>query len=222
MMTKKLGNIFSSQKRRTTLISYIKGPLTEVWEDTIVVETGGMGWNIHVPLTVLEALPRIGKEVRIYTSLQVREDAMTLYGFLNRQDLKMFVQLLGVSGIGPKAGLGILSAMGPDDLRMAIISGDAKAISRAPGIGPKTAQRVILDLKDRIRMEDVLPENLSSSGLSAASAAGGMEGVGKEAMEALVALGYSMTEAAKAVRQITVTETMTTEDVLKASLKHLI
>ena len=204
------------------MISYIKGPLTEVWEDTIVVETGGMGWNIHVPLTVLEALPRIGKEVRIYTSLQVREDAMTLYGFLNRQDLKMFVQLLGVSGIGPKAGLGILSAMGPDDLRMAIISGDAKAISRAPGIGPKTAQRVILDLKDRIRMEDVLPENLSSSGLSAASAAGGMEGVGKEAMEALVALGYSMTEAAKAVRQITVTETMTTEDVLKASLKHLI
>jgi len=222
MMTKKLGNIFSSQKRRTTLISYIKGPLTEVWEDTIVVETGGMGWNIHVPLTVLEALPRIGKEVRIYTSLQVREDAMTLYGFLNRQDLKMFVQLLGVSGIGPKAGLGILSAMGPDDLRMAIISGDAKAISRAPGIGPKTAQRVILDLKDRIRMEDVLPENLISSGLSAASAAGGMEGAGKEAMEALVALGYSMTEAAKAVRQITVTETMTTEDVLKASLKHLI
>jgi len=222
MMTKKLNNIFSSQKRRTTLISYIKGPLTEVWEDTIVVETGGMGWNIHVPLTVLEALPRIGKEVRIYTSLQVREDAMTLYGFLNRQDLKMFVQLLGVSGIGPKAGLGILSAMGPDDLRMAIISGDAKAISKAPGIGPKTAQRVILDLKDRIRMEDVLPENLSSSGLSAASAAGGMEGAGKEAMEALVALGYSMTEAAKAVRQITVTETMTTEDVLKASLKHLI
>ena len=204
------------------MISYIKGPLTEVWEDTIVVETGGMGWNIHVPLTVLEALPRIGKEVRIYTSLQVREDAMTLYGFLNRQDLKMFVQLLGVSGIGPKAGLGILSAMGPDDLRMAIISGDAKAISKAPGIGPKTAQRVILDLKDRIRMEDVLPENLSSSGLSAASAAGGMEGAGKEAMEALVALGYSMTEAAKAVRQITVTETMTTEDVLKASLKHLI
>ena len=204
------------------MISYIKGPLIEVWEDTIVVETGGVGWNIHVPLTVLEALPRIGKEVRIYTSLQVREDAMTLYGFLNRQDLKMFVQLLGVSGIGPKAGLGILSAMGPDDLRMAIISGDAKAISRAPGIGPKTAQRVILDLKDRIRMEDVLPENLSSSGLSAASAAGGMEGVGKEAMEALVALGYSMTEAAKAVRQITVTETMTTEDVLKASLKHLI
>lgn len=205
------------------MISYIKGPLIEVWEDTIVVETGGMGWNIHVPLTVLEALPRIGEEVRIYTSLQVREDAMTLYGFLNRQDLKMFGQLLGVNGIGPKAGLGILSTLRPDDLRMAIISGDAKAISRAPGIGPKTAQRVILDLKDRIKMEDVLPENLASSGLSAAaSAASGMEGAGKEAMEALVALGYSMTEAAKAVRQITVTETMTAENVLKASLKHLI
>ena len=135
----------------------------------------------------------------------------------------MFGQLLGVSGIGPKAGLGILSTLRPDDLRLAIISGDAKAISRTPGIGPKTAQRVILDLKDRIKMEDVLPVNLSSSGHSAAAAVvGGMEGAGKEAMEALVALGYSMAEAAKAVRRITITETMTAEEVLKASLKHLI
>lgn len=205
------------------MISYIKGPLTEVWEDMIIVETGGMGWNIRVPLTVLEALPRIGEEVRIYTSLQVREDAMTLYGFFSRQDLKMFIQLLGVNGIGPKAGLGILSTLRPDDLRMAIISGDAKAISRAPGIGPKTAQRVILDLKDRIRMEDVLPENLASSGLSpVTSVAGGMDGVGKEAMEALTALGYSVTEAAKAVRQVGIADGMTAEDVLKASLKHLI
>lgn len=205
------------------MISYIKGPLIEVWEDMIVVETGGIGWNIRVPLTVLEALPRIGEEVRIYTSLQVREDAMTLYGFLNRQDLQMFGRLLGVTGIGPKAGLGILSVLRPDDLRMAIISGDAKAITKAPGIGAKTAQRVILDLKDRIRMEEVLPENPIPPGLSAAaSAAGDMESAGKEAMEALVALGYSVTEAAKAVRRITITETMAAEDVLKASLKHLI
>lgn len=207
------------------MISYVKGPLIDIWEDMIVVEAGGMGYNIHVPLTVVEALPKVGTEVKIYTSLQVREDAMTLYGFLGRQDLLMFKQLLGVNGIGPKAALGLLSALRSDDLRMAIISGDAKAISRAPGIGPKTAQRVILDLKDKIKMEDILPsgglDGGSGSVTEAVSAASGMEGAGKEAIEALVALGYSMMEAGKAVRQVEITETMTAEDVLKASLRYL-
>lgn len=207
------------------MISYVKGPLIDIWEDMIVVEAGGLGYNIHVPLTVVEALPKVGTEVKIYTSLQVREDAMTLYGFLGRQDLLMFKQLLGVNGIGPKAALGLLSALRSDDLRMAIISGDAKAISRAPGIGPKTAQRVILDLKDKIKMEDILPsgglDGSSGSVAEAVSAASGMEGAGKEAIEALVALGYSMMEAGKAVRQVEITETMTAEDVLKASLRYL-
>lgn len=204
------------------MISYVKGPLIDIWEDMIVVEAGGLGYNIHVPVSVLEALPKAGTQVQIYTSLQVREDAMTLYGFLTRQDLQMFKQLLGVNGIGPKAALGLLSALRSDDLRMAIISGDAKAISRAPGIGPKTAQRVILDLKDKIKMEDILPGGIDTgSGAEAVPAASGMEGAGKEAVEALVALGYSMTEAGKAVRQVEITETMTVEDVLKASLRYL-
>lgn len=204
------------------MFSYIRGPLTEVLGDTIVVEAGGIGWNIHVPMSVHDGLPRVGAEVKIYTSFQVREDAMTLYGFLTRQDLEMFRLLLGVNGIGPKAALGILSVMRPDDLRMAIISEDAKAIAKAPGIGPKTAKRVILDLKDRIRMEDILPGGMAAepAGAAAASAAG-VEGAAKEAIEALVALGYSMTEAARAVRQVPVTEDMTVEAVLKASLKYL-
>lgn len=210
-------------KGRGTLISYVKGPLIDIWEDTIVVEAGGLGYNIHVPLTVVEALPKAGTEVKIYTSLQVREDAMTLYGFLGRQDLLMFKQLLGVNGIGPKAALGLLSALRSDDLRMAIISGDAKAISRAPGIGPKTAQRVILDLKDKIKMEDILPGGILEGGSvpEAVPAASGMEGAGKEAIEALVALGYSMMEAGKAVRQVEIDGTMTAEDVLKSSLRYL-
>ena len=187
----------------------------------IVVETGGIGWNIHVPLSVFDRLPGTGEPVRIYTSFQVREDAMTLYGFLNRQDLQMFGQLLSVTGIGPKAALGILSTLQPDDLRMAIISEDAKAIARAPGIGPKTAKRVILDLKDRIKMEDILPAGFSGTAEAPAAAASGVEGVGREAIEALVALGYSMTEAARAVRQVEITDDMTAEGVLKASLKHL-
>lgn len=201
------------------MISYVKGPLMEKEEDVIVVEAGGIGYNIHVPLSFLEELPQLGDEVRVYTYLQVKEDAMTLYGFGSRQDLKMFKQLLGVNGIGPKGALGLLSAMRPDDLRMAIISGDAKAISRAPGIGVKTAQRVILDLKDRISVEEVLAQPEAVIGTAAKTS--GLADAGKEAVDALVALGYSAMEAAKAVRQVEITEKMTAEDVLKASLKHL-
>ncbi len=204
------------------MFSYIRGPLVEISEDVIVVEAGGIGWNIHVPLSVLDRLPRTGETVQVYTSFQVREDAMTLYGFLCRQDLKMFEQLLSVSGIGPKAALGILSALNPDDLRMAVISEDVKAISRAPGIGPKTAKRVILELKDRVRMEDVLPTVQDDSLGTLSSAPGqGVEGVAKDAIEALVALGYSLTEATRAVRQVELSDGMSVEAVLKASLKYL-
>ena len=148
---------------------------------------------------------------------------MTLYGFFSRQDLKMFNQLLGVNGIGPKAALGILSSLSPDDLRMAIIAEDSKAIAKAPGIGPKTAKRVILDLKDKISMDEVLPLQFAGGQAEAAvtAAASGVDGAGKEAIEALVALGYSPTEAARAVRQVTITEDMNSEAVLKASLKFL-
>lgn len=205
------------------MISYIKGPLTAIEEDVIVVEAGGVGMGIHVPLSVLDRLPGIGREVTVYTYFQVREDAMSLYGFLNRQDRDMFRQLIGVNGVGPKAALGILSTMTPDDLRMAIVTGDAKAISRAPGIGPKTAQRLILDLKDKISMEEVLG-NLAlpcDGGASAALGTVSMGEAAKEAVQALVALGYSNMEANKAVKQVEVTETMTAEDVLKASLRYL-
>lgn len=211
------------------MFSYIRGPLVEIWGDQAVVEAGGIGWNIHVPVSVLDQLPGIGEEVRLYTSFQVREEAMTLYGFLTRQDLKMFEQLLGVNGIGPKAGLGILSALVPDDLRMAIISEDVKAIAKAPGIGPKTAKRVILDLKDKISMDEILSgaEDVTSSETSGgktsagANSGAGMRGVTKDAVEALTALGYSLTEASRAVRRVEITDGMSVEAVLKASLKYL-
>ena len=205
------------------MFSYIKGTLEEYWEDTVVIESGGIGWNIHVPLSVLDRLPHVGEQMKVYTSFQVKEDSMTLYGFLSRQDLKMFNQLLGVNGIGPKAALGILSFLTPDDLRMAIIAEDAKAIAKAPGIGPKTAKRVILDLKDKISMDDVLPLQFAGGPAEAnvAAVASGVDGAGKEAIEALVALGYSPTEATKAVRQVEIKEGMNAEAVLKASLKFL-
>lgn len=204
------------------MISYIKGPLIEIIDDTVIVEAGGIGYNIHVPLSMLDRLPRTGDDVTVYTYFQVREDAMSLYGFLNRQDLDMFRQLIGVNGIGPKAALGILSALQPDDLRMAIISGDAKAISRAPGVGAKTAQRVILDLKDKVHIEDIGIQSFGEAATPQTDAASNGGQASKEAVEALIALGYSSLESAKAVRQVEITEDMTVEDILKKSLKFLV
>lgn len=191
----------------------------EKMEDAVVVEAGSIGYHIFVPTSTLDALPAIGEEVKIFTYFQVREDAMTLFGFLNRQDLEIFRRLLGVNGVGPKSALGVLSALRPDEFRMAVISSDAKLISKAPGIGSKTAQRIILDLKDKISAEDIL---LSVSDMPAAAGDFGVVGeVGREAIEALTALGYSGSEAARAVKKVTVTDKMTAEDVLKGALKHL-
>lgn len=199
------------------MISYIRGLLAELSEDGAVVESGGIGYLIHIPGSVLGGLPQVGTEIVLYTYFQVREDAMSLYGFLNRQDRDMFKQLIGVNGIGPKAALGILSALSPHELRLAIISGDAKAISKAPGVGAKSAQRVILDLKDRISAKDYV----SQQSPEAAAVSLHISGSAQEAVDALTALGYSGTEASRAVELVEVTEDMTSEDVLKASLKHL-
>lgn len=206
------------------MISYVKGPLMGIEEDVIVVEAGSLGLAVHVPVSLLPELPGLGQEVTVYTYFQVREDAMTLYGFLHPQDRDMFRQLLGVNGIGPKGALGILSVLRPDDLRLAIVSEDVKALAKAPGIGTKTAQRMILDLKDKISMEDVLGSMASGADLGTGSGAAAMAGLAeaaKEAVQALVALGYTNSEASRAVKQVEIVDGMTSEDVLKASLKHL-
>lgn len=201
------------------MISYIKGPLAEKYEDSVVVEAGGIGYRIFVPSSVLSELPRPGENVKIYTYFSVREDSVSLYGFMSRQDMEMFRQLIGVNGVGPKSALGILSALKPDVLRLAVISGDVKVISKAPGVGNKTAQRIILDLKDKIKAEDILyGESDTYAGPAEIS---GVGEVGKETVEALTALGYSASEAASAVRKVTITESMKAEDVLKAALRHL-
>lgn len=201
------------------MISYVRGPLMDKSGETIVVESGQVGLEIHVPLSMLEILPALGEDVTVYTYLQVREDALSLYGFLDRQDLRMFKQLIGVNGIGPKGALGILSALRPDDLRLAILTGDAKAISKAPGVGVKTAQRIILDLKDKIKTEELLVDTTARE--KEQESVSLMQEAAKEASEALVALGYSNLEASKAVKQVNITEEMDAEEVLKASLKYL-
>ena len=133
------------------MITYIRGILEGMEEDKVIVDVGGVGYGIYMAGTAMGRLPALGKEVKIHTYLHVKEDLMQLYGFLTRDELRVFRLLIGVSGIGPKGGLGILSALGPDDLRFAVASNDVKAIQAAPGIGKKTAEKLILELKDKVQ-----------------------------------------------------------------------
>ena len=202
------------------MYSYIKGELSEiVAENHIVVENGGIGYNIYIPGQVLSLLPVVGEEVKIYTYLCVREDAFILYGFLTRDDLNVFKLLIGVSGIGPKGALAILSVMSTDDLRFAVLSDDAKAIAKAPGVGNKTAQRLIIELKDKLSLEDAFEQKLSHT--QEAVSGNGLKGIRNEAVEALVSLGYSSTEALKVLRDIEITEDSSVEDILKLALKQM-
>lgn len=206
------------------MYAYIKGTLEEITEDNIVIEAAGIGYNVKVSTTTADMLPGIGNEVKIYTYTLVREDTFSLYGFLTRDDLEIFKKLITVNGIGPKGGLAILSVMNADALRFAIMAGDAKAIAKAPGVGNKTAERVILDLRDKISLEDTLrslgdtPE-VSGIGLGKEAAADNVRK--KEAIEALVALGYSASDATNAVKKVAVTEDTTVEGILKMALKHM-
>ena len=201
------------------MYSYIRGILTDQDEETIVVEAAGVGYNIYTTGQTFQALPPIGSEVKIYTYLQVREDAMTLFGFLTKDDLKVFKLLLGVNGIGPKGAIGILSVMTTDDLRFAVLADDAKAIAKAPGVGNKTAQRLILELKDKLSLEEAFEQKLAHTAQS--EEAHTTSGMQNEAVQALVALGYSSSEALKAVSAVKLTEQMDTEALLNAALKKI-
>ena len=202
------------------MYSYIKGVLAELEEDAIVVETGGIGYHIYTTGQTFSRLPSLGDEVKIYTYLYIREDAMLLYGFCSKDELRVFKLLLGVSGIGPKGALAILSVMTTDDLRFAVLSGDAKAISAAPGIGKKTAEKLIIELKDKLNLEEVLENKANGDGFQESNTSGGTSEIQSEAVQALVALGYGSTESLRAVKKVSA-ECETVEDVLKAALKNL-
>ncbi len=204
------------------MIAYLNGEVTEVSEDGIVLEVNDIGYNVRMadPFRF-----EVGFYGRIYTYTYVKEDAFLLYGFADKEELDLFKRLISVSGVGPKGALGILSSMSVPDICFAIMSGDSKAIAKAPGIGKKTAERVIIDLKDKISTDELKGSDLSllaGSDISSADISGEREGVRKEAVEALNALGYGVSDASKAVAQVAISEDMTTEDVLKAALKYLI
>lgn len=202
------------------MIAYIKGILDTIEQDRIVVENQGMGYEILVPGSVVSQLPPVGMEVKIYTYLHVREDIMQLFGFLSQDELKMFKMLITVNGVGPKGALGVLTVMDADQLRFAILADDAKSIAKAPGIGAKTAGKVILELKDKCDLEEVFESSFAKNGQEAVGQTA-ISSASQDAIEALVALGYSAAEAAKAVGRCKFDENTTVEEILKQSLKNM-
>lgn len=198
------------------MISYIKGTVAEIEPNYIVVENNHIGYEIFVPATVIDEIPCVGSEVKIYTYLYVKEDILNLYGFMSKEDLYIFKLLITVNGIGPKGALGILSTISPDDLRFAVLAGDIKTISKAPGIGQKTAQKLIIELKDKLSLEEAFEIKRSK-----AMPASDISDNRNEAVLALTALGYGQAESMKAVKLCEADDSMSTDEILKLALKKL-
>ncbi|WP_027208297.1 Holliday junction branch migration protein RuvA [Butyrivibrio hungatei] len=205
------------------MVAYVNGILESIEEGNAVVDVNGIGINVNISGSTMDRMPGIGEVVKLYTYTNVKEDAFTLFGFLSRDELGLFKLLITVNGIGPKGGLAILSVMSPDDLRFAIIAGDSASIAKAPGIGKKTAERITLELKDKIKVtEDSL---LSQGGDSLGEELSGENSSAKdETVAALVALGYNQSDAMRAVRKVLGSDAgaaADTEDLLKLALKEM-
>ncbi len=205
------------------MIAYVNGILEYIEEGLCVVDVNGIGMNVFISGSTMDRMPGIGEAVKLYTYTNVKEDAFTLFGFLSRDELSLFKMLITVSGIGPKGGLSILSVMTPDDLRFAIMAGDAGSISKAPGIGKKTAERITLELRDKIKAteDDMLRGSavtMDDLGVESSSSR-------DEAVAALVALGYNSANAMKAVRKVLKENEGVAEDtekLLKLALKEML
>ena len=202
------------------MIAYLKGTLEEIGNDYIVVDVNDIGYQVKVSLRVIEGLPGVGNRIKIHTYTYVREDVLALYGFLTKDDLEMFLLLLGVNGVGPKGALAILSMFSAQELRIAIISQDSKTIAKAPGIGAKTAQRMLIDLKDKVSAEETF-EKMGEQSVSVVNHKDVNAGARSDAIEALTALGYSASESMKAVNAVEITEDMSSDMILKLALKHM-
>lgn len=200
------------------MIGFVNGEIEEMYEDRVLIDCGFMGYNIFVCGNVLESCS-IGQEIKLYTYLNVREDAMNLFGFLSKDELKVFKLLITVNGIGPKGALAILTIMSPNDLRYAIMTEDSKLISKAPGVGAKTAQKLILELKDKLDMDAVV--NIIDDDIIKRNNDNVHNEIIEEAVEALVSLGYTQKEITKIIKSCDITECKTTEDVIKLVLKNI-
>ena len=207
------------------MLAFIRGQVEYKDTDALVLENRGIGYRIRVPGHILtEAVT--GEDILLHTYMYVREDEISLFGFSSRRELATFETLLSISGIGPKAALALLTTMTVEDLYYAVFSDDIKSITRTPGIGPKGAKRLIMELKDKLDMDEIaggLSADEEGPGAGSLSPSGSDSShVINEAASALMALGYSGTEAWKAVRAVPAGETMDVEKLLKEALKHML
>lgn len=192
---------------------YIKGTLVQKSDNYIVVDTNGIGYMINTSLTTLNDLGSSGAEVTIYTYLHVREDAMELFGFSSQEEKNMFVHLISVSGVGPKAALSILSVASPAKFAVAVVTNDVKTITKASGVGPKLAQRIILELKDKLKTDELGIDNSEEISFDASDNR-------SEAVSALIVLGYSPADAQKAVSKADAS--LGVEEIIKKALGSLL
>ncbi len=197
------------------MYAYIYGEIIEKEPENLVLECNHIGYNIHIAPGMLPKFPAVGQMARVYTYTSVREDAFWLYGFTNKDELSLFKLLITVSGIGPKAAMGILSVMDVDTIRLAIISQDAKMIAKAPGVGAKSASRIVLELKDKIKPEDVIGKSVDEEESSVIGT------LRQEATEALVSLGYTVSDAYKVLQKLDINEDTRVEDVIKMALRQI-
>lgn len=202
------------------MIALIKGIVVEKSEGEVVLQTaGGVGYRLMCSMNTLAALPGAGNECTLRTHLNVREDAMELFGFEKREERDMFRRLISVTGIGPKSALFVLGSMPLSDLRLAILTGDLNALSRAPGIGKKTAQRIALELKDKVS-KDALESGVSMEDIAFADPEAPAQDALGEAMQALKALGYSPQEAAAALKGVK-GQGETADELIRLALRHM-
>lgn len=196
------------------MYAYIKGTLEEKSTDSIVVETAGIGYKIYVSEHTMAKLGEIGEKVKIYTHYHVREDNISLYGFMSNEELKMFELLLQVSGIGAKTAIAMLSNITPSKFALAIISNDLKTLTKIPGIGNKSAQRMVLELKDKLKTQTAIEDDEEETTPNDNS-----ESI-NEAEQALQILGYNKSEISKVFDKFD-THNISTEDLIKEALKRL-
>ena len=199
------------------MIRFVHGILREKKEDSLIIEAGGLGYGVRVPISVLSEAPPIGEELLLHTYFSVREDGQDLFGFFTEKDRDFFMQLISVSGIGAKTALGILSCFRREELIALILSADSKRIQKAPGLGKKSAERLILELKDKLQVEDALPGAVEPE----ETLSGGFSEAMQEAMEALLSLGYKQGEARTAIVKLPNVEEMNAEEILRSALRKL-
>ena len=199
------------------MFAYIKGKLTYRHSDYIVVEAGGMGYKVYTAVSTIQDAGSSGDDIKVYTHLYVREDIMNLYGFLTQEELGMFELLISVSGVGPKAAVSLISSVSPSKFGLAVITDDVKTLTKAQGIGKKMGQRIILDLRDKIKNDDLVAVNAAEERIPAV---GRESGRIAEAISALMVLGYTAIEANRAVSAV-YSDDMDVESIIKNSLKQM-